>query len=212
MLHRMSNLVRRCEWRARHLADIFQLTHPREVLRSLEEECLNIDMRIWLNRPHFVILDKEQLVDKPCVVLESSSAGIFYRYKTVGFHLWEQEVVCRDIAIVLLKRFLSPHVSRGIRGMSGTDQNASTLLENLSLFFGYSYNYKTDHSDVVVTLPLEIDEFSHSLEGIEAPNIEIKPLLFPEPKAVSVSESPGRHFGTTGEQLNLSTKQLWDKN
>lgn len=111
--------------------------------------------------------------------------------------LWNQEVYAKDLAVVLLKHYMSPKESRFVRGMSGTGQNAATIVEGLTLGFIQNNNFKTNHNDMIIKIPLDPSEFrdEKSLIGIESPSIAAKPLVIPAPKAVSPVFKPSRNLG-----------------
>ena len=183
--------------------------HANMLVRDCQEECLNIDIRVWVNRPHIVLPEEPLNIDGMCILLESE-AGLFYRYKTLGYDLWNQEFVAKDMAAVAMKRFMSPEESRGIRGMHGTGRNVATLLEGLSISYIQNTNCENNHSDTTIKFPVEPADFldASKMNGIESPQVNSRPFVVPSPKAVSPKISPRRNLGQNICEFYLSYDQI----
>jgi len=190
-------------------ADIFGNQYNK-LVRDSDEDCQNLDIRLWMNRPHLVLPQDPLNIDGVCILLESD-AGVFYRYKTLGYDLWNQEVCAKDLAIVAMKSYMSPAESRGIRGMSGTGKNIATLIEGLSVSFNQNNNYVSNHNDMCITIPVLHSEFMDAgrMSGIESPDIAPSNFFVPEPKAVSPIIIPSRHLGLYICDIVLSYDEIY---
>ena len=179
------------------------------------DECMSIDFRLWMIQPHVIIPSDDEI----CVMLEA--AGLYYRYKSFGVNYSSQEIVARDLGIVVLREYMEPSLSRGIRQVSGSllsGCGAKTLIDGLSFSIRYDYNSSTNYIKFALRVPLISKHFNHhSMDGIESSNIEAKPFFVPLPVVCKPFETPSRTMGHnetsiyfSHEYMKLALKLLTD--
>ena len=181
------------------------------------DSCMNLDFRMWLLRPSLVIPSNGKSMRDPCLCLESDT-GLYYRYKSIGEDFSTQEICSPGMSMVMTKDYMQPLEARGIRGVSGADVGVKTLVENFSFGVEYSYDTKSNHMNVSVQMPLDLAETksaSVSRLGIESSDLQVQPLILPQPTVCKPITTPNRHLGGSicdvyfsYDYLDLATKQL----
>ena len=179
-----------------------------ETSRVIDEcdECLNIDFRLWAINPHVTIPSEDDLH----VMLEAG--GLYYRYKSLGLNYSSQEIVARDLAIVVLKEYMDPSISRGIRQVSGSllsGCGAKTLVDGLSFSIRYDYNSSTDYTKFALRVPLTSNQYKRDgMHGIESSYIEAKPFYVPPPVVCKPFITPSRTMGHHETSIHFSYEYM----
>lgn len=189
-------------------------TATSEDREKLDDDCMNMDFRLWLVRPSLVIPSSATNMKDPCLCIESRK-GLFYRYKSVGFDFCSQEVCTSGMTMVMTKDYKQPREARGLRGVSGADVGVKTLIENLS--FGILYDCDSKHTNVSISMPLGPDDTQDTsvVSGIEAADLQVQPLTLAPPTVCKPVSTPTRYLGTdicdlyfSYDYLDLAMKQL----
>lgn len=179
-----------------------------EAANKGEDECLSIDFRMWMIDPHVMIPSSSQVPDDICVMLEA--AGLYYRYKSFGSDYSSQEVVAKDLGIVVLREYMEPSISRGLRQVSGalSSCGVKTLVDGLSFSLRYNYNLSTKYTRFALQVPLTSKHFDrHSMDGIECSNIEAQPFSVPPPSVCQPFVSPSRTMGHHETRIYFSSQE-----
>ena len=181
------------------------------------DSCMNMDFRMWLLRPSLVIPSNGKSMRDPCLCVESDTC-LYYRYKSIGEDFSTQEICSPGMNMVMTKDYMQPLDARGIRGVSGADVGVKTLVENLSFGVEYSYDTKSNHMNVSVQVPLVLAETkagSTPTLGIESFDLQVQPLILPQPTVCKPIITPTRHLGRnicdvyfSYDYLDLAAKQL----
>lgn len=165
------------------------------LIKVPEAPCLDIDFRLWLIDPH-VIIPTSSEVDATCLMLES--AGLHYRYKSLGLHFSSQDIIAKDLGIVVLSTHLEADLSRGVRQVSGSllSSGAKTLVDKLSFSVKYEYDDGPRFTRFAVRVPLSSKYFNrHAMDGIEPFDIDVKPFVVPPPLICNPLVLPSRDLG-----------------
>lgn len=179
-----------------------------------DDECMNMDFRLWLLRPSVVIPSNAKSMEDPCLCLESTT-GLFYRYKSVGQDFSAQEICSSGMTMVMTKEYKQPLEARGLRGVSGADVGVKTLIENLS--FGVLYDCDSTHMNVSISMPLGPDDMQNAttVSGIESTELQVQPLVLHPPTVCKPVSTPSRYLGTnicdfffSYDYLELAWKQM----
>ncbi len=146
------------------------------------------------------------------------AAGFYYRYKSFGQHNSSQEVIAKDLGIVILGEYLGPSKSRGLRQVSGSLRSCGvqTLIEEMSFSLRYDFNASTNdiatngtaaapYFKVALRMPLTPKHFDRrSLDGIECSNIDAQPFCVPPPLVCKPFVVPSRAMGHQNTTIYFS--------
>ena len=191
--------------------------HPAFVAEKMIEDhsmnitqapCLSIDFRLWLADPH-VVIPSSSNADATCLMLEG--AGLQYRYKSFGLHFSSQDIVAKDLGIVVLSKYVQPDLSRGIRQVSGSllSCGSKTLVDGLSASVKYDYDDSTKFTRFSVLAPLSPQHFNrNSMDGIEPSEIDVKPFLVPPPLVCNPLVTPSRNLGNHETKVYFSYEYM----
>merc|ERR1712194_137097 len=105
---------------------------------SNSEGCMDIDFRLWMLQPHVVVIPSpSELSEDICVMIEA--AGLYYRYRSFGADYTSQDIVAKDLGLVLLMEYMEPSRSRGLRQVSGSLNSCGvkTLVDELTFSLQY---------------------------------------------------------------------------
>lgn len=182
----------------------------RESESERKENCLNMDFRLWLLRPHLVIPSSENFNKaKPFLILYSENGGTFYRYRSAGYNFRSQEVCSRNLDIIAVKDYYPPALKRGFRSSLGSDEVTKVLADSLNFSLKYDFELKTNHMNVSVCIPLYSNSTPEwQLIGIEPPDTQVQPFFLPEPKVCKPSLRPLRSMGQQLCDVTLSPGDL----
>jgi len=163
---------------------------------KIDEDVLNLDIRLWFNRPHIILPSKPTNLQCPCILLESDS-GMFYRYKSIGKDFSSQEVCSKDMSIAMLQKLHESECARSMRGISSSKNGIETIVDGLNFSFKYDANISTNHSNIFFRLPLHDDDFEDAatLCGIEPPKIQPDMVQLVVPSIVGPSSKPLQDYG-----------------
>eukprot|EP00985_Skeletonema_marinoi_P012126 scaffold5803_cov164-Skeletonema_marinoi.AAC.2 len=170
--------------------------------------CLNIDFRLWLTDPH-VIIPTSSEVNATCLMLEG--AGLYYRYKSFGLHFSSQDIVAKDLGIVVLSTYIEPDLSRGVRQVSGSllSSGAKTLVDRLSISVKYEYDDRSKFTRFAVRVPLSSQYFNpHAMDGIEPFDVDVKPFVVPPPLICNPLVLPSRNLGENETTIYFSYEYM----
>jgi hypothetical protein len=170
--------------------------------------CLSIDFRLWLTDPN-VIIPSTSEADAMCLMLEGT--GLYYRYRSFGLHFSSQDIVAKDLGIVVLSRYTEPELSRGVRQVSGSlsSSGAKTLVDGLSLSVKYEYDDSSKFTRFAMRVPLSSHHFNrNAMDGIEPSDVDVKPLLVPPPLVCNPLVSPSRDFGENETKIYFSYEYM----
>ena len=185
-------------------------------VKECDNECLDIDFRMWMIKPHVIVPSEDDL----CLMVET--AGFYYCYKSFGINYSSQDILAKDLGIVVLKEYMEPSISRGLRQVSGSllsnDCGAKTLVDGLSFSVRYDYNSTTNYTKFALRVPLTHQHFDRrSMDGIESSNIEASPFIVPPPVVCKPFVTPLRTMGHNEtsiyfhlDYLKLTLKLLTD--
>lgn len=154
-----------------------------------DNECMDIDFRLWMLQPHVVVPSLEDI----CVMVEAT--GFYYCYRSFGANYSSQEITAKDLGIVLLAEYMEPSRSRGLRQVSGclNSCGVKTLVEGLSFSLHYGFNTSTNYTRFALRVPLTSEHFDrHAMDDIELSNIEPQPFSVPPPLVCKPFEVPSR--------------------
>ena len=177
-------------------------------MNSAPAPCLSIDFRLWLTDPH-VIIPSSSEADATCLMLEGT--GLLYRYKSFGLHFSSQDIVAKDLGIVVLSKYIEPDLSRGIRQVSGSllSSGAKTLVDRLSISVKYEYDDSSKFTRFAVRVPLSSQHFNRSaMDGIEPSDVVVKPFLVPPPLVCNPMVSPSRNPGENETNIYFSYEYM----
>eukprot|EP00986_Skeletonema_menzelii_P013164 scaffold7491_cov142-Skeletonema_menzelii.AAC.15 len=170
--------------------------------------CLDIDFRLWLTDPH-VIIPTSSNVDEICLMLES--AGLHYRYKSFGLHFSSQDILAKDLGIVVLSTYIEADLSRGTRQVSGSlsSSGAKTLVDRLSFSVKYEYDGRSKFTRFAVRVPLSSQYFNrNAMEGIEPFDLDAKPVVVPPPLICNPLVLPSRNLGENETTMYFSYEYM----
>lgn len=170
--------------------------------------CLSIDFRLWLTDPH-VIIPSTSEADATCLMLEG--AGLHYRYRSFGLDFSSQDIVAKDLGIVVLSKYIEPELSRGVRQVSGSllSSGAKTLVDRLSFSVKYEYDDSSKFTRFAVRVPLSSHHFNrNAMDGIEPSDVDVKPLLVPPPLVCNPLVSPSRNLGENETKIYFSYEYM----
>jgi len=185
-------------------------------VKECDNDCLDIDFRMWMIKPHVIVPSEDDL----CLMVET--AGFYYCYKSFGINYSSQDILAKDLGIVVLKEYMEPSISRGLRQVSGSllsnDCGAKTLVDGLSFSVRYDYNFSTNYTKFALRVPLTHQHFDRrSMDGIESSNIEASPFMVPPPVVCKPFVTPLRTMGHNEtsiyfhlDYLKLAVKLLTD--
>lgn len=180
-----------------------------ESLNECDDSCLSIDFRLWMIKPHVIIPPSSESSEDLCVMIEA--AGLYYRYKSFGFNFSSQDVVAKDLGIGVLREYMEPSISRGLRQVSGSLSSCGvkTLVDGLSFSLRYDYNESTNFTRFALRVPLTLQHFDRrSMEGIESSNIEAQPFSVPPPVVCKPFVSPSRTMGRHETSIYFSHEYM----
>jgi len=185
-------------------------------VKECDNECLDIDFRMWMIKPHVIVPSEDDL----CLMVET--AGFYYCYKSFGINYSSQDILAKDLGIVVLKEYMEPSISRGLRQVSGSllsnDCGAKTLVDGLSFSVRYDYNSSTNYTKFALKVSLTHQHFDRrSMDGIECSSIEASPFIVPPPVVCKPFVTPLRTMGHNEtsiyfhlDYLKLALKLLTD--
>ena len=179
---------------------------------ELVDNCLNVDFRLWTIRPQCMIPSSSELY----VMFEAE--GFYYRYKSIGQNHSSQEIVARDLGIVVLGEYMRPSISRGLRQVSGSLSSCGiqTLIEGMSFSLRYDFNASTSdiatngtanapYFKVALRMPLAPKHFDRrSMDGIECSNIDAQPFCVPPPLVCKPLVVPAHAMGHQNTSIYFS--------
>jgi hypothetical protein len=173
-------------------AELIYLRNIGDESSELNDNGLNIDFRLWMIKPHVIIPSSSE------VYVMFEAAGLYYRYKSFGQNYSSQEVVAKDLGIVVLGEYTSPSMCRGLRQVSGSLSSCGvqTLIEDMSFSLKYDFNAKTNaampYFKVALRLPLSPKHFDRPKDGIECSSIDAQPFCVPPPLVCKPFVVPSR--------------------
>ncbi len=188
--------------------------HPAFVAEKMAEDhlmnvpeapCLDIDFRLWLIDPHVIIPTSSAT----CLMLES--AGLHYRYKSFGLHFSSQDIIAKDLGIVVLSTYVEADLSRGVRQVSGSllNSGAKTLVDKLSFSVNYEYDDRSKFTRFAVRVPLSAKYFNrHAMDGIEPFDLDVKPFVVPPPLICNPLVLPSRNLGENETTVYFSYEYM----
>ena len=174
-----------------------------------DEECMSIDFRLWMIKPHVVIPSSSDLSQDPCVMLETD--GLYYRYKSFGVNYSSQDIVAKDLGIIVLREYMEASRSRGLRQVSGSLANCGvkTLIDGLSFSLRYDYNESNNFTRFALRMPLTSHHFDrHSMDGIESSDIDAQPFSVPPPVVCKPFVAPSRTMGKHETSIYFSHQYM----
>eukprot|EP00981_Chlorochromonas_danica_P005995 scaffold1244_cov162-Ochromonas_danica.AAC.31 len=117
------------------------------------------DFRLFIMRPHISVLENYYNAICPGFFIECER-GLFYRYVLDTDGSNRTEVNLHDMAMVLVKQYRPPVLSRGMRGSSGSGRGVRTMIEYLNATFVNSFSFKDNQVDMELEIfvPDEEDE------------------------------------------------------
>jgi hypothetical protein len=164
---------------------------------------MDIDFRLWMLQPHVVVIPSpSELSEDICVMIEA--AGLYYRYRSFGADYTSQDIVAKDLGLVLLMEYMEPSRSRGLRQVSGSLNSCGvkTLVDELTFSLQYGYNTSTNYTRFALRVPLTSQHFDrHLMNGIESSNIEAQPFSVPPPLVCKPFQTPLR--GSTHDETSI---------
>lgn len=167
----------------------------------LDDECLNLDIRLWLLNPHLSIPSNSFDCSQPCLTLESDN-GLFYRYKSVGYTLVSQEICSSNLDIGVM-----PKLNANSKPFeSYSDNNCEILIKGLNIGIKYDYQPKKNHYNLSVRLPLQLN--AHEMHGVEVSDYQVQPFLLPKPTVCKPIYRPLRKIGSVLCDITLSPHYL----
>ena len=179
---------------------------------ELVDNCLNIDFRLWMIRPQVMIPSSSELF------MMFEAEGFYYRYKSIGQNYSSQEIVTRDLGLVVLGEYMCPSISRGLRQVSGSLSSCGvqTLIEGMSFSLRYDFNASTSdiatngtatapYFKVALRMPLTPKHFDRrSIDGIECSNIDAQPFCVPPPLVCKPFVVPSHAMGHQNTSIYFS--------
>lgn len=110
-----------------------------------------LDFRIFCYKPHMTV-PKDPMSDHLEMLMIETNNGIYTRFTIDSFGTYKIETQLNDIAVVIFKRYSPPELSRGRRGISGSDFGVRTALEFLCCSFSYDFDATVNTVDVKIHL------------------------------------------------------------
>jgi hypothetical protein len=163
----------------------------------------SIDVRVWVTKPHIVLLEYPQSQRSSAVVVEATS-GVYYRWQWFAIpEMVHMEANVQGLAVVVLNSYNDPQSMRGVRGAAGSGRGVRTLIEHMSARLDSNQWYAESRLDLYAAIPAEDDAMvsEHAAQyGFHGPPLEVDAglLTVPEPRAVQPLGSIGRSFGGPG--------------
>ncbi|CAN0362639.1 unnamed protein product, partial [Discosporangium mesarthrocarpum] len=115
---------------------------------------LNIDVRVWLTRPHVAAVEFPMSAQSSALLVEVDE-GLHFRWQWLAIsQVVHMECLVKGVSVVILNAYHGPHISRGARGTAGSGRGARTLLEGLSLSMVHNHWMANNHIDLHAFLPL----------------------------------------------------------
>lgn len=105
------------------------------------------DFRFFIMRPHISIVDAAVAVNPSGLFIEAER-GIFFRYVLDTNGSNRMELNMHDLAVVLVKQYRPPSISRGVRGSSGSGRGVRTMIEYLNAAFTYKFAALENQLDI----------------------------------------------------------------
>lgn len=173
-------------------------------VKPKDEECLNIDFRLWLLRPCVRIISNPSDLATPAFVLKSAENGLFYRYKTIGLDLASQEIYTNNLDVMRLKR--SDMTDMNLRLVYTSGNWITMLVRSLHLDVVYDHNIKSNHTDIHVNLAQSFESKKDN-EGIEFPHKKVVPIQIPLPKICKPSLTPSHELGPISCEIDFMSPE-----
>ena len=165
-----------------------------------DENCLNIDFRLWLIKPRIVILSDPTDALSPAFLIKSVDGGLFYRYKTVGYDFVSQEIGSKNLDLIKLES--CDALNANIREVIISGKWINILLRSLNMVLIYDKNTKSNHTDIHVNITPPNNE-EGEIDGIEFPSIKISPVDIPLPKICKPIVTPFNQMGPVSCEIDL---------
>jgi hypothetical protein len=152
---------------------------------------VNVDFRMWLCQPILCVPSDYGDPHAPCLRLESSRSGLWYRFKNLP-DFSSQEVVSTDIDMYFANEFQSPHTWRR-HDVRESISGKRPLVEGLSFGLRYDCNNACNHKDITVKIPFGGDNVpSCAVTGKE---LVVHPIVLPSPTVCTPVHVPCRGLG-----------------
>lgn len=175
-------------------------------MKVLDDECLNIDFRVWLLKPCLKILSNPFDLTAPAFVLKSAENGLFYRLKTIGYDFSSQEIYAKNLDMMRLKR---PDVSSiDFRKVITSGKGVTMLVRSLNIDVIYDQNIKSNHTDIYVNLAQSFDCSKDNI-GIEFSRENVRPIQIPVPKICKPSVVPSHELGIISCEIDLMSPEYF---
>ena len=145
---------------------------------SSQMPCLNLDVRLWLTEPRLAIPTNPADPTSRVLVLKTESGGIFYRYKTIDYDFYAQNIVTQNMDILFLSD--ARGLSTNVRRMKKSDRTTQIITAGLDLNVQYDMHIDTNHMNIFVSTSIP-DPCNDELKGIESSHPIVEPLLLPPP-------------------------------
>ena len=165
-----------------------------------DEDCLNIDFRLWLIRPRIVILSDPADTLSPAFLIKSVDSGLFYRYKTIGYDHVSQEIGSKNLDMMKLESYNA--LNANIREVFSSGKWINILLRSMNMVLIYDKNTKSNHTDIHVNITLPNNE-EEEVDGIEFPYMKAAPVDIPLPKICKPVVTPFHLMGPVSCEIDL---------
>jgi len=169
-----------------------------------DDECLNIDFRLCVMRPHFAIPTDRRNLNEPFLVLESDC--LFYRYRGVGYFFSSQDIYCTSLDVTIVRDYNSPSLNRAMRDYSGSNSGIRNLIDSANIVLEYSYHSKTKHTDVRLSLPTDLVPAERN-KGLREMNLA-KPIVLAPSHICRSIVLPSRQVNNRFCNIHVSLEAL----
>jgi hypothetical protein len=110
-----------------------------------------VDTRVFITRPHVQICEASPNNRSQTLAIEAET-GLYFRYIYDSFGSIRYECHIHGLCLVLMKSYLSPNASRGLRGTAGSGRGVRTIVEEVSVQFSYHFNKPENRLDVLASI------------------------------------------------------------
>jgi hypothetical protein len=125
----------------------------------------NIDVRVWVARPHIAALEHPLSARTAALLLEAE--GLYYRWQWLnGPQRVHMEATIAGLAAVVLNSYAGAARARGVRGTAGSGRGVRTLAEHLSLGLWLDQWYADNRLDLHVSLPLPPEDDGYESDDV----------------------------------------------
>lgn len=111
--------------------------------------CLNLDVRLWLDQPSIAIPSDSNDPNAPVLLLKSQNGGIFYRYRTIDYNFSSQIIVTKNLDILFLRKMALNHTTT--RKLNSTERDAHFVAAALSISFNYEIFVESKHFNLSIS-------------------------------------------------------------